>query len=107
MIPLQEAWSILGRDINTILSEVSCVDKRERPKALWKLVDGARKTARTLLAKHHPDRGGDPNEFRKVQQSLDSIVFHTEEYERKVLDSIRRIDETNSRHLILIDPKDK
>jgi len=104
-LPLQEAWKVLGRDAGSLLASVAALPRQERAAALEALVDDGRKLARGLLVRHHPDRGGDPAEFRRVQLALDSVVHHTGEFRKKAEEASRKAEERAARRTVFIDVK--
>ena len=104
-LPLHEAWTILGKNANGILASVSRLKREERPRALQTLVEEARKITKMLLAKNHPDRGGNHEIFCRIQLAFDSIVFHTKEFENKAIEFARRVEEINARRPIFIEVK--
>jgi hypothetical protein len=46
--------------------------------------------AKKLMAKHHPDKGGDGSEFIKISQALESIDHHTEQLKSEFKEMISR-----------------
>lgn len=49
-----------------------------------KFEDYIRKTYKLALAKHHPDRGGDATEFKKVQGAFNIIMESHIKYKEKI-----------------------
>lgn len=92
-VPLDQAWRELGRDLAAITSEVSKLPRDARVAALRGLAAEAKKLAKALMARHHPDRGGDPARFMAVQAALESVEAHTEDYARKAEERAREAEE--------------
>jgi hypothetical protein len=104
-MPLHEAWSILGKDAKIIMIEVANLPRDKRAAALLIFVDEAKRLAKSLMAKHHPDRGGDGSEFRRVQDALSAIVHHTDEFIKRIADISQKAEEMSARRPVFIDVK--
>jgi hypothetical protein len=78
------AWTTLGFDAQEIISKLSRLPRSQRVDAARQELETARKSAKRLLAAHHPDRGGDPKKFKRVQQALQALEEHTEEFARRM-----------------------
>jgi len=102
MISIHEAWRRLGKDANLIMTEVSKLPRAERSSALEKLASEAKRLARPLLAKHHPDIGGNASEFRNIQDSVTAITNHTNKFKEELSEINRRSLEINSRRPVTI-----
>lgn len=88
MIPLGEAWIILGEDPKEIITKLmSEPDVGARVKAAEKALATAERLARMLMGIHHPDRNpGDPEaarRFNRVDRALQSVKYHTAELVKK------------------------
>jgi hypothetical protein len=103
MMSIHEAWARLGKDANLIVNEVSKLPRSERSAALDKLTDEAKRLARPLLAKYHPDKGGDVSNFRVIQDSVTAIVNHTNEFKKRVSEITKRSASIASRRPVVID----
>jgi hypothetical protein len=100
---LQKAWATLGRDAHFMMSEVAKLPRSERVDTLRGFANDARKLAKELSAKNHPDVGGDPEKFRSIQSALASIEYHTQEFERKYAENARKAEERLRRRPVFID----
>lgn len=86
-LSLEAAWRILGKNASVILSEIKALPTRAaRVEATTLALEKARKIARELSLKYHPDKN--PSEdsaakFRDVQNAVACITYHTEELLRK------------------------
>lgn len=97
IIPLDKAWRLLGRDPAAVAARVAALPRERRVGALREAVEEAKKLARALMAKHHPDRGGDPSKFRLAKAALESIEHHTDEYARKSEERAKQAEERAAR----------
>lgn len=104
-MPLHEAWSILGKDINVIMNGISKLPRSERSGAVSDLSKEAKKLSRALLAKNHPDMGGDAEKFQKVQNALEAIFHHAEMFEKKTMEAARKAEESMARRSVFIEKK--
>ena len=102
---IHEAWAVLGKDANLIMKKMSNVPRRNRPEALFSLVKKAKQIAKGLMMEYHPDRGGDPEKFRKVQLAISSIIHHTDEFMEMNTKLIKMAEDISSRRSVLIDVK--
>lgn len=105
VIPLHEAWSILGKDINIIAKGITGLVREEQVLAISALSEEAKRLARPLLVKHHPDLGGDIDEFKRVQGALAAVIYHSEKFKEKVAEISQKAAETASRRPVFIDIK--
>ncbi len=74
---LDAAWKVLGRDLEEILSVARAIPRKDRLRYLEDCLEGARRSAKTLMVHHHPDRGGDAKLFKEVNEALAIIESHT------------------------------
>lgn len=81
-MPLDRAWTVLGRNPRAVAAGVAALPRERRLEAIKAALEEAKKLARALMVKHHPDRGGDPALFREVGEALASVEAHTLEAER-------------------------
>jgi hypothetical protein len=81
---LYEAWKILGINLEEVASRIISRPRIDRGKAAEVEFDIAKKYARNLMAKYHPDRNLDNIEaqtkFKDVQNALEVINKATEEF---------------------------
>jgi hypothetical protein len=86
---LREAWEILGKDPDRIMQLLSDLpDVKSRAEATGKILEKARKLARNLMAKNHPDVNPDnpaaSDKFKEIQEALSTIESHTKKFQAKV-----------------------
>lgn len=87
---LKEAWSNLGFQFNSIIMELKSTPLESRMVKVDEVLTSARKSSKQLLAKHHPDMGGDVNEFKKVNESISLIETETSKLK---IDLAKKIEE--------------
>ena len=80
------AWTVLGFDFKDVITRLIQTPKSKRVEAAHKELEEAKKTAKQLLALHHPDRGGDPEKFKRVNEAIQSIEAHTAEFSKKMIE---------------------
>jgi hypothetical protein len=64
-------------DPGVIFLKLSVMTRKEKLSAADAIMLEAKKKAKALMAKHHPDRGGDAEAFKSVSASVDMIEKHT------------------------------
>lgn len=74
------AWRVFGRDFGTIAAEAKAKRRSERLSYLEGLLEEAKRAQKSLLAKHHPDKGGDPATFRRIAEAYQVIERETEQF---------------------------
>jgi hypothetical protein len=80
LIPVATAWIILGFDASQVFTELGSIPRSKRVEAARAKLEEARQTAKRLQFAHHPDRGGDPEKFKRVGEALKSLEEHTEAF---------------------------
>lgn len=98
---LGEAWAVLGRNAGEVLSELKSHPKAKRIELARDMLAEAKKTAKHLMAKHHPDKGGDPSKFIAVQKAVSILEFHTAEFESRMTEAIKRLEEKNRDRVVI------
>jgi len=88
----REAWLVLGEDPVRVFDEIrSRPDAASRVVAAKEALARAERTAKQLMAVHHPDKNqGDERaseRFRMVQDALSSIRLNTSELEKRAASS--------------------
>jgi thiamine biosynthesis lipoprotein ApbE len=83
-LDIPSAWRKLGFDFVSIMSELASLPRKERVSRAREMLDSAKKKARSLMGKYHPDRGGDEAEFRAVADALQTIEDATDDFEKKM-----------------------
>lgn len=96
-MPLERAWRLLGRSLAEISARVAALPRDKRLEALRGEVNEAKRLARDLMVKHHPDRGGDPAKFKLAGDALASVEHHTEEFARKAVERAKAEEERAER----------
>lgn len=90
---LAEAWRELGFDPDGIASTISRQPRSRRVEAAEKLAEAGRKAAKKLFFVNHPDRGGDPARFKRIQEAVKVIEAKTAEFRETVAELERRAAE--------------
>lgn len=86
------AWTTLGFDAQVVISKLARVPKVQRVAAARQELEIAKKSAKRLLAAHHPDTGGDPEKFKRIVEALQALENHTEEFARR-MSEVEKADE--------------
>jgi hypothetical protein len=86
------AWTTLGFDAQEVLLKLVRVPRTRRVEAARQELEAARKSAKRLLAAHHPDTGGDPEKFKRIGAALQALEEHTEEFARRMAE-VEKADE--------------
>ena len=81
------AWRVLGRDFGVIAAEARAKKRAERLAYLEGLLEEAKRAQKLLLAKHHPDRGGDPATFKRIAEAYRIIESETEQFRARFASS--------------------
>lgn len=82
-----EAWAVLGKDPAAVFARLAALPRSSRAAAAEQDLAEARKLAKTMMAAHHPDRGGDPEKFRRVNDALASIEAHTADFIKRITEA--------------------
>lgn len=104
---LNAAWKLLGKSLPAILAEAKELRRDQRIPFLDERFVEAKKAAKGLMAKHHPDRGGDPSEFKRVQEALRVVEEHTEGFRKKFAEAQAKREAENAEKrsvFIAVDP---
>ncbi len=80
------AWTTLGFDAQAVLTKLAKTPRSQRVAAARQELEAARKSAKRLLASHHPDTGGDPEKFRRIQEALQALEEHTNIFAQKMIE---------------------
>lgn len=97
-----DAWKILGIDPEPIYARLAALPRSARAAAARADLIAARKAAKVLMAANHPDKGGDPNRFKEVNDSLISLEAHVEGFARAVEESEARRTERSENRPVFI-----
>ena len=104
---LYEAWRLFGRDLSSILADAKARKRQDRIPFLEGLLEEARKTRTALQVKHHPDKGGDPAQFKRVTEAFNVIERGTEDFRSKFqsAEEKREADRESKRSVFIdVDP---
>jgi len=101
-----QAWEVLGRDARQIMRIImNYPSLDERVKVADKILIRARKIAKKLSAKYHPDVNPSNHDaeqkFKNVQLAIKSIEYHTERFKAKVA-QIQLENEQSSKTVIVV-----
>jgi DnaJ-class molecular chaperone len=80
---LHEAWEILGRDVREVVSEIKSSQRSSHLQKVEEAFQDGKKRARILMAKHHPDVGGDPEKFKKINEAISTLEKHTIDFRKE------------------------
>jgi hypothetical protein len=88
MIQLKDAWLILGEDPKEIYTKIASQPSiSSKIETVSNLFIYAKTISKKLLAQNHPDRNPNDAEaekrFKRVQEALAAIEFHTDEFRVK------------------------
>lgn len=92
------AWTTLGFDAQEVFSKLSRVPRAQRVEAAFRELEDAKKSAKRLLAAHHPDTGGDPEKFKRVIAALQALEKHTADFAMKMEEVQKAEEEKASKH---------
>jgi hypothetical protein len=89
-----DAWKLLGRDPQIIAGMLQESSLQNKAQIADDTLDTARKLAKKLMAKSHPDvNPDDPNaadKFKQIQDALSVIEVNTEDFKNKVGQAIEK-----------------
>jgi len=109
ILPIDEAWGILGRDSQQIIRFVmGRTSLNDRVDAMDEILVRARKIARKLSARYHPDVNQNNPEaelkFKAIQQAIKSIEHHTEQFKSKAsrIESDKRLEQMRSSKVTIV-----
>lgn len=100
LIDERTAWKILGKNPDDVFRSIKEKPLQEKISQAESELELAKQLAKFLMIKHHPDKGGDPEKFKQVQQALFSLEKHTERFKQKVLDKIKDNESNPKKQLI-------
>jgi hypothetical protein len=86
-VNIPEAWETLGENWVDVAATLSGTKVSNRNEAVDQLYTKARKLARVLLAKYHPDTNKAPGSIKKfhsIQEALRLIETETENFKKKL-----------------------
>lgn len=90
MTPAHNAWKILEIDPDGVFGRIASRPRAERADAAEVELEVARRRARELMIKYHPDKNpGDPAaeaKFKEVQAAIQLLVDSTQEFRQKLIE---------------------
>lgn len=101
---IRDTWLTLGCNPDVVFRNLASVPLRDRAACVERAYEQAKKLSKAQFLLHHPDKGGDPEKFRKVKEAIDSLEIYTQEFKRKMEDRIKEIEE-KSRNRVIIEIK--
>jgi hypothetical protein len=99
--PVHDAWRTLEIDPDGVFGRIASRPRAERADAAEVELEVARRRARELMIKYHPDRNqGDSAaeaKFKNIQAAIQLLVDSTQEFRRKLIevleeDARRKLD---------------
>jgi hypothetical protein len=90
---MEEALKIIGINPTDYFMKLSFLTRKERIVASTSMLAEAKKRAKHLMAKHHPDKGGDIEQFKIVNSSIMTIEKETERFVTKMTKIIADAEE--------------
>ena len=98
-----EAWKLLGKDPQVIMGILQGSPSPQGKAQVAKdILEIARKLAKKLMAKNHPDLNQDDptaiNRFKQIQAAISTIEINTEEFQHKV----KRVIEHKKDNVVIV-----
>lgn len=102
-----EAWEAVGGSAEAVFDRARRAgDTAARAAVLRASVEEARRLARTMMARHHPDKNpgdaGAASRFVRVQEALRLIEHETAEFERKAANRAEEQERRRNRDGLII-----
>jgi hypothetical protein len=92
------AWTTLGFDAREVILRIARLPRTQRVAGAKEALEKARVASKRLLSLHHPDKGGDSEMFKRVNEAIQSLTAHTEDFERKMAEVEKMDEERSSKH---------
>jgi hypothetical protein len=105
ILQIDKAWAILGKDSKIIINHVIKYPFNDRVRVMDGILIQARKIAKALSAKNHPDVSNDVDaelRFKEIQLAIRSIEYHTERFKEKARSVLLEKENSPSRTVIVI-----
>ena len=77
---LHEAMANLGYNSSEHFKKMMALSRTQQMEMAQSFMEEAKFRAKKLMAKHHPDRGGDQEKFIRVTNSMDTIEAETKHF---------------------------
>lgn len=92
---ISEAMNIIGIPPSSYFNRMASLTRKEQMDEASQMLTEARKKAKVLMAKHHPDRGGDAEKFKKVNSAMQLIESQTETFIARLNKIVAESEERN------------
>lgn len=100
-VPAGQAWVLLGEDPGRVAATLKSAPLATRGEVAGRLLERARKSAKALMVKNHPDRNpgdaGAQSRFVAVQRALASIEEHTADFQKKLAAKLLEDEHTRAK----------
>ena len=98
---LYDALKILEMDPDLYLNDLKKADRKSRVRLAEEMLEKAKKKTRILLAKNHPDVGGDERKFKLINAAIDFLEQDTSIFVSKMTQIIEE-HENRSKNQVFI-----
>ncbi len=102
MISAKEAWTVLGFRAEEVFSRLQKLDRSLRVAAAKEDLEMARKAAKKLLALYHPDTGGDPERFKRINEAVQTLEKSVEDFEGRMKEVEKKAEERLEKRSVFI-----
>ena len=95
------AFKLIGIDPSVYFDKLRSLTLKERVEEAKLMLKAIKNQTKILLKKHHPDLGGDPHKFKRVNELSEFLTHKTTEYLNNLEEKLKAQEENkNSRILI-------
>jgi len=98
---LSNALKILGIDHNAYFKKLSESSRKDKIVLVQETLETCKKNGKTLMAMHHPDKGGDVKNFKLINESLSVISMESEAFTLKMEQLIIQQEEKSSGRVLI------
>lgn len=81
---LTDAFILLSIDYKSYYLKLGNSSRSEKIKLVTQMLDYAKRQSKYLMAKNHPDKGGDPILFKKINDASQLIQSNSDEFIAKM-----------------------
>lgn len=81
---VKHSMRLLSISPDMFFAKMSLLTRKERIEYAKNMLVEAKKQAKLLMAKYHPDRGGDAEKFKEINSALQNIEKETEAFIEKM-----------------------